>query len=79
MTAKLAKPSPLTRLQAKDLACLADACLTFWKIPCFALWHRLRTWRLREVKELTPGPTAASRSLGSQCPTMDLWSKTGSL
>lgn len=36
---------------------------------------QVRTWRLREVKKLTQGHTAATRSLGSQCPTMALWSK----
>lgn len=75
LTAKRAKPLHQARMQAKDFNCSVHACLTFWKIPCFNPVAQVKTWRLREVKKLTQGHTVASRNLGSQCPTTDLWSK----
>lgn len=73
--ASQALSQPQARLQAKDFICLAHACLTFWKNTMLGSEAQVRTWRLKEVKKLTPGHKAASRSLGCQCSTVDLWSK----
>lgn len=70
--ASQALSQPQARLQAKDFICLAHACLTFWKNTMLGSAAQVRTWRLREVKKLTPGHTTRLHQ-GAWVASVPLW------